>query len=45
MKKSIKINQILVTVISISIMLTSPIVFAADDSSIKVPCGKKLKQA
>ena len=43
MKKSIKINQILVTVISISIMLTSPIVFAADDSSIKGALRDKIK--
>ena len=43
MKKSIKINQILVTVISISIMLTSPIVFAADDSSIKGALREKIK--
>ncbi len=43
MKKSIKINRILVTVISISIMLTSPIVYAADDSSIKGALREKIK--
>ena len=43
MKKSIKINQILVTVIIISIMHTSPIVFAADDPSIKGALREKIK--
>ena len=43
MKKSIKINQVLVTVISLSIMLTSPIAFAADDSSIKGALREKIK--
>jgi len=43
MKKSIKINQVLVTVISLSIMLTSPIAFAADDPSIKGAIRDKIK--
>ncbi len=43
MKKSIKINQVMVTVISLSIMLTSPIAFAADDPSIKGAIRDKIK--